>query len=206
MWASVPVLLDVLACGRLRLSPNKLAAYLKLLVSNSRKHQEYLAEMFPVLRVDASTLARHEVAGYGIGNKTIDWIIGPVNGRTMLVDAKRRYKDFLAQMEGISDANIPEPAHDPALLFRSVQEKFREANPDFALQGAWVVTDIKQGEADLTKAFQEMDAAKVHFAILGDEQGDVCLLTRRQEDRGFLLGIFGVGEGDRFQFKRQSAM
>ena len=75
-----------------------------------------------------------------------------------------------------------------------------------ALQGAWVVTDIKQGEADLTKAFQEMDAAKVHFAILGDEQGDVCLLTRRQEDRGFLLGIFGVGEGDRFQFKRQSAM
>jgi hypothetical protein len=174
MWASVPVLLDVLACACLRLSHDKLAVYLKLLVSDSRKHQEYLAEMFPMLRVEASIPTQHEIAGYGVGNKTIDWVIGPVNGRTVLVDAKRRYADFLAQMEEISAASIPEPAHNQALLFRSVQEKFRQANPDSALQGAWVVTDIKQDEAALTKAFQEMDATKVHFAILGDEQGDVC--------------------------------
>jgi hypothetical protein len=121
----------------------KLAAYLKVLLADPGKHPEYLVEMFPMLRVDASIPTLYEVAGYGVGNKTIDWVIGPTQGRGVLIDVKRRYKDFLAQMDGMSAGSAPEPAHDPALLFRSIEEKFRQADPESALQGGWMVTDIK---------------------------------------------------------------
>lgn len=160
MWPPVAVLLDVLGCARLRLPPDKLAAYLRLLVADPRRHQEHLAEMFPMLRVEAAIPAQYEVAGYGAGNRTLDWVIGPVEGRTVKIDVKRRYKDFLAQMEGMSDGDIPPPAHDPALLFLSVEQKFREADPQSSLQGAWIVTDIKQEEDELERAFAGLDARR----------------------------------------------
>jgi hypothetical protein len=202
MWSPVPVLLDVLACAHLRLPSDRLAAYLRLLVADARRHQEYLAEMFPMLHVEAAIPAQYEVAGHGVGNKTIDWVIGPAEGRTVKIDVKRRYKDFLAQMEGVSEGDIPPPAHDPALLFRSVEEKFREEDPQSSLQGAWIVTDIQQEEDELERAFTGLDASKVHFAVLGDAQSDVGLLTRREEDRAFILRLFGAVETRRFQFKR----
>jgi hypothetical protein len=174
--------------------------------SDPGKHPEYLAEMFPMLRVDPSIPALYEVAGCGVGNRTIDWVAGPAEGRRVLVDVKRRYKDLLAQMDGIAAGNAQEPDHDAALLFRSVEEKFRQADPDSALQGAWIVTDIKQEQAALAKAFAQMDVTKVHFSILGDAQADACLLTRREADRPFLLSFFGLTEATRFQFQRQSAV
>src|SRR5262245_52699754 len=44
MWSPVPILYDCLRCARLRLPPGKLEPYIALL-TDSAKHQEYLAEM-----------------------------------------------------------------------------------------------------------------------------------------------------------------
>jgi hypothetical protein len=68
--------LEALACARLRLPPEELAAYLTLL-ADPDKHQDYLAEMFPLLRVDPGIAADQEVSGRGAGNTTIDSVIGP---------------------------------------------------------------------------------------------------------------------------------
>ncbi|WP_143130691.1 hypothetical protein [Bradyrhizobium arachidis] len=58
-------------------------------------------------------------------------------------------------------------------------------------------------EAELQTAFDALDPAKVHFAILGDERADVCLLTRGAEHRRFLLELFGAQEKNkRFLFRR----
>jgi len=201
MWSPVPALLDVIACAGRRLPPQKLAAYLVLL-GNPGKHQEYLAEMFPMFRVDAAIPAEHEVGSMGAGNRTIDWLVGPADGRRVLFDVKRRFVDFIAMMDVLSVAEAAAPGHDVALLFRSVEAKFRPSNPDQLLQGAWIVTDIKQDEVELGDAFAALDAGKVHFAILGDAEANVHLITRRPEDRGFLLRLFRATPSSRFVFDR----
>jgi hypothetical protein len=201
MWSPAPVLFDVLACARWRLPPEKLAAYLAL-ISNPGKHQEYLAEMFPMFRVDAAIPAEHEAGSMGAGNRTIDWLVGPVDGRRVLFDVKRRFVDFIALMDGLSADEAAAPGHDVGLLFRSVEGKFQHSNPDQLLQGAWIVTDIKQDEAELGGAFAALDAGKVHFAILGDAKADVHVITRRPEDRGFLLRLFQATASTRFVFDR----
>jgi hypothetical protein len=201
MWSPVPVLLDVLACARQRLPPQKLAAYLALL-GNPGKHQEYLAEMFPMFRVDVTIPAEHEAGSMGAGNRTIDWLVGPVDGRRVLFDVKRRFVDFIAMMGGLSADETAAPGHDVGLLFRSVEGKFQHSNPDQQLQGAWIVTDIKQDGAELDGAFAALDAGKVHFAILGDAEADVHVITRRPEDREFLLRLFQSTASTRFVFDR----
>jgi hypothetical protein len=200
MWPPVRVLFDVLDCALRRLTGGKRAAYFGVLV-DLHKHQEFLAEMFPILRVDSAVPADHEVAGLGVGNRTLDWAIGPAEHRRILLDVKRRLSDFISQMA--TDGKLP-PEHDVGLLFRSVEGKFLAADPQSTLQGVWIVTDIKQDEAELQAAFDALDPTKVHFAILGDAQNDVCLLTRRPQDREFLLRLFGVAEGSRFTFSRSS--
>ena len=192
------------ACARLRLPPGKLSAYRKLL-ADVDKHQEYFAEMFPMLRVDPAIPAEYEAQGRGAGNKTIDWAIGPTSGRAVLMDVKRRYADFLMQMGGPMEGEIPAPEHDPALLFRSVEGKFVAADPGVVLQGAWIVTDIKQEAAEFAAAFESLEAAMVHFAILGDARPDVDLLTRRAEDRPYLLELFRATDADRYLFNRTAA-
>jgi hypothetical protein len=202
MWLPVPVLFDVLACAHLRLSPKKCAVYAALL-TDRRKHPDFLAEMFPLLRVNPAVAAEYEVAGRGAGNTTVDWAIGPVSGRSILLDVKRRYADFFNQMEDIAASGEGSaPEHDPALLFRSIENKFLQANPDQVLQGAWIMTDIKQEASELARAFDGLDPAKVHFTILGDQQREIRLLTRRPEDRAFLLDLFDCVEDSRFEFKR----
>lgn len=185
--------------SRLRLREEKRAAYFGVLV-DLHKHQEFLAEMFPMLRVDGAVPADHEVAGLGVGNRTVDRAIGPAENRRVFLDVKRRFADFVSQMA--AEGKFP-PEHDVGLLFRSVEGKFLPADPQSALQGVWIVTDIKQDETELQAAFDALDSEKVHFTILGDAKNDVCLLTRRPEDRGFLLGLFGVAEGKRFTFRRE---
>lgn len=199
MWPLVRVLFDVLDCALRRLTEEKRVAYFRLL-TDLRKHQEFLAEMFPMLRVTGAVPADHEVAGLGVGNRTVDWAIGPAENRRVLLDVKRRFADFISQMS--ANGNLP-PEHDVGLLFRSVEGKFLTADPQSTLQGVWIVTDIKQDETELHAAFDALDPDKVHFAILGDAKNDVCLLTRRPEDREFLLRLFGVAESARFTFRRE---
>lgn len=201
MWPPVKVMFDVLDCARRRLPEQKRTAYLGL-VADRAKHQEYLAEMLPMLRVSDAIPAEHEVAGLGAGNRTVDWVLGAAGTRRILFDLKRRFADFYSQMtDAVLTSGTP-PNHDVQLLFRSVEPKFLAADPDERLQGVWIVTDIKQDETELWAAFDALDPAKVHFAILADAQSDVYILTRRPEDIPHLLSVFGASQSSRFVFNR----
>ncbi|GLR92514.1 hypothetical protein GCM10007858_01330 [Bradyrhizobium liaoningense] len=203
MWPPVKVLFDVLDCARRRLPEQKRTAYLPLLADEA-KHQEYLAEMLPMLRVSDAIPAEHEVTGLGAGNRTVDWVLGAAGTRRILFDVKRRFADFYSQMtDAVLTSGAP-PAHDVQLLFRSVEPKFLAADPDNRLQGAWIVTDIKQDETELRTGFDALDPAKVHFAILGDAQSDMYILTRRPEDIPHLLSVFGASQSNRFVFDRRT--
>jgi len=159
-----------------------------------------LAEMIPVSKVSADLRAEFEVTGFGMGNSTIDWVVHEPFCRVLL-DVKSRSKDFIEQMaREESSKEMPEPEHDPALLFRSLDNKFLPANPDEALQGVWIATHIQQNQDALNKAFAGLDPDKVHFAILGDWGQDVHLLVRRESDRTHLLNLFGATPSTRFTF------
>lgn len=200
MWVPVHCLFDALSCARSRLPKGKCIDYLKRLAESS-KHQTTLVEMIPGHKVDPAVPVQFEVSGRGVGNKTIDWVIGPHNGRTVLLDVKRRTTDFIKQTERIGGESVaPEPNHDPTLLFRSIEEKFESADPNINLQGVWVVTDIKQNENRLSAAFVALSASKVHFAVLGDWKSDAYILATRAEDEQYLRELFHVQESTRFTF------
>jgi hypothetical protein len=200
MWLPVTELLDALLCVIRRVPESKRGAYLQSL-ADPHRHPQTLVEMAPGARTPEEIPVDFEVPGVGNGNRTIDWLLGPREGRTVLCDVKRRTKDFLIQFAQIGDSKeAPEPSHDPALLFRSVEHKFNSADPDTHLQGAWIFTDIAQNEARLQEAFSGLDKTKVHFAILGDWLPDAYVLSRRPEDGQFLRQLFALAESSRFTF------
>jgi len=200
MWVPVHCLFNALLCAHSRLSTNTCVDYMKRL-ANPSKHQATLVEMIPGYKTNSIVAVQFEVLGQGIGNKTIDWVIGPHSGRTVLLDVKRRTADFIKQTENIGGQLIaPEPDHDPALLFRSVEKKFESADPNLRLQGIWVVTDIKQNEKQLSDAFAALDSSKIHFAIFGDWKPDAHVLTRRGEDEHYLRDLFHIKHSARFTF------
>jgi len=204
MWVPVESLFTTLLCAHSRIPENKRGTYLAEL-ADPKKHQNKLVEMIPVAKVGSNAPVDFEVSGLGAGNRTVDWVIGPQDGRAVLLDVKRRTTDFIKQTERIDTAKVaPEPSHDSELLFRCVEQKFLPADPDLQLQGAWIVTDIKQEENQLLQAFATLDASKVHFAILGDWKSDVYVLSRRDIDRQFLLKIFRIYSSNRFIFQKTS--
>lgn len=202
MWVPVENLFTALFCAHSHLSKNKRTTYLAQLAA-LKKHQDKLVEMIPADKVGFTAKMEFEVSGLGAGNRSVDWVIRTQDDRTVLLDVKRRTADFIRQAEGIDAENAaPEPDHDPALLFRSVEQKFLSAEPDARLQGAWIVTDIKQEEDQLVRAFTALDARKVHFAILGDWKPDVYVLARRDVDRQYLLNLFRADSSTRFTFRK----
>ena len=202
MWVPVDCLFNALLCAHSRLPKDQCIDYInRLAVPN--KHQTTLVEMIPGHKVNPTVHVQFEVPGLGVGNKTVDWVIGPHNGRTVLIDVKRRTIDFIKQAEKIGDELVaPEPDHDPDLLFRSIEDKFEAADPNQKLQGAWVVTDIKQNERRLSAAFDALRASKVHFTIIGDWKSDAHVLVTRAEDERYLRELFHLQESNRFTFTR----
>ena len=138
-------------------------------------------------------------------------MIVPVAKRKILFDVKMRVADFIKQAEtiaidgNISGGTVPAPDHDPKILFKGVEDKFLPADPELYFQGAWIVMDIKQEETELSQAFESIDPAKVHFAIISGWEPGVCVLTRKPEDRAFLLDLFSEAERD-LTFKRQAVI
>ncbi len=190
MWIPIENLFTTLLCAHFHIPEGKRVTYLAEL-ADPMKHQNKLVEMIPVAKVGSNAPIDFEVSGLGSGNRTVDWVIGPQDGRIVLLDVKRRTADFIEQTERIDSGKVaPEPSHNPELLFRSVEQKFIPADPDLQLQGAWIVTDIRQEESQLMQAFAGLDANKVHFAILGDWESDVYVLSRRDIDKLFLLEMF----------------
>jgi len=202
MWVPVWQLREGLAAMLTYVADDKRALFLARL-DDPQKHLDALSEMVPVLRLENGTLAEFEIAGTGHGNTTVDWQIDPPAQRRILVDVKYRAVDLIRQLDQLPEGQrVPEPAHDPALLFRSVENKFGMADPDTCLQGVWIVTNIQQEGSELVDAFAGLAAAKVHFAILGDWERDAHILVRREEDRPILFKSFGLEESGRFTFAR----
>ena len=205
MWVPVEYLFSALFCAYHRLPDEKRANYLVRLADPSA-HPATIVEMIPAHKVSADIPLGFEISGLGVGNRTVDWVISPEDGRTILLDVKRRTVDFIRQAElMVIEGAAPEPDHDPELLFRNVEHKFVRADPDQRLQGVWIVTDIQQDEDLLYNAFATLDAGKVHFAILGDWKPDAYVMVRRDQDRQYLLDLFHAEPSVRFTFTRIDA-
>jgi hypothetical protein len=198
MWPPVTHLRLALEAARNWVLPPKRQAFLKRL-SDRRKHWLVLAEMMPVSRLKATATANFEVVGLGQGNTDVDWLIS-VGARRVALDVKSRHADLLQQATRKDESGfMPEPGHDPSLLFRGLTKKFREVDPDQLLQGAWITTHIKQHDEKLRLAFQALPDC-IHFAVLGDWEPDIFVISRREQDTPFLLETFGAIQSARFTY------
>lgn len=202
MWVPVHHLHCAIITVNARLAEQERSAYYARL-NEPERHAVTLAEMIPGSKVHANLPAQFEVTGFGAGNSTVDWVVHAPD-RRVLLDVKSRSKDFIEQMTQEGSSNVmPEPEHDPALLFRSLDKKFVPADPDEQLQGVWITTHIQQNADALNSAFAALDSDKVHFAILGDWEPDVHLLVKRDADRKYLLDLFAATPSSRFTFAPQ---
>lgn len=203
MWVPVDHLHRAITTANARLPEDKRAAYYNRL-NDQERHAVTLAEMIPGSKLAGDVDVEFEVSGYGAGHSSLDWVIH-TPGRTVLLDVKSRSKDFIEQLTREDGSQqMPEPEHDPALLFRSLENKFLPANPDASLQGVWIATHIQQNVNELNKAFAALDPDKVHFAVLGDWEADVHLLVKREVDRQYLLDLFKATPSGRFAFAPQA--
>lgn len=195
MWVPVQSLSYALNVVNNRLNDEQKTLYLERL-NVPGKHLDALYEMIPGYKVRPQIPIEFEVVGYGSGNKTIDWLIKPNEGKNILIDVKRRMVDLIHNMNNPDDH--PKVKHDHSLLFRSIEKKFKSVDSKVQLQGVWIVTSIKQNIQELASAFEALDATKVHFAVLGDWKGDVLILARKEYDKSYICNIFGVDESIRY--------
>lgn len=208
MFHPVDHLFLVLRCASERLPDEKLASYL-LRLADPNKHEDLLVEFVPIVRLPRDVAVEYEVPGYATGNQTVDWRIAPESGRAVLLDVKNRTRDL---MEGLARIGLgerspsgtgPAPAHDPSILFRSIESKFGRQAPSDCLQGAWICTYLRQEERELHDAFLTLDPDRVHFAILGDWRSDGYILVVDEALRGPVRKLFLITESKRFVFTRQ---
>jgi hypothetical protein len=204
-WHEITILLDVLLCAKARLDGQVLDGYLRRL-ADPKKHADVVFEFAPILHLDPTTKIEHEVPGQG--NKRIDWRITDAAGFNLLLEVKIREADLIRSFERIEagerapNGHAPEPDHDTDLLFRSVEGKFLPRSPDAVLQGAWIGSALKQASGDLDASFRRLDPTRVHFAILGDWDGDVHLMARDGVPRERLIQVLGVREGERLVYQK----
>lgn len=199
MWIPVDHLDRAIATARQRLIDTERAIYYARL-NDIEKHAETLAEMIPGNKISKDVASKFEASGYGVGNTTIDWVF-QLPDRRVLLEVKSRSKDFIEQISNKRYGNaMPEPDHDPALLFQSVEKKLKPADPDETLQGVWIGTHLQQHASKLNGAFAALDSTKVHFAILGDWESDIHVLVGRDKDREFLYSLFNAHPSSRFTF------
>ncbi|MDO8415723.1 MAG: hypothetical protein Q7S87_05865 [Agitococcus sp.] len=200
MWIQVAHIFSVLECMSRRLTSEQQKFYLNRL-ADIEKHLDVLFEMIPAIHTSNEVKMDFEVVGLGSGNTDVDWVLNPLNQRRVLIDVKRRVIDFIFHASAMDESgHLTEPDHEPKLLFKSIEKKFKEMSPDIQLQGAWINTIIKQDISRLVKDFYQLDSKKVHFIILGDWKKDALILTQKNEDRLYLRHLFSLEESERFTF------
>jgi hypothetical protein len=206
MYHEVDRLFDVLECAQLRLPQPQLANYLQRM-DDPNKHGDMLVEFMPILRLPACVSVDYEVSGYGEGNKTVDWVLRS-EGPPIALDVKNRTKDLLevfahfqASERSMGD-EAPAPTHNPAILFRGIENKFKERCPDEVIQAVWISTNVQQEVSELAAAFAKSDDRRVHAAILGDWEDDIYILANNAAAKERLLQVLGVRVADRFVFRR----
>jgi hypothetical protein len=204
MWLPVELLFDVILCANKRLTSIQLTNYLLRLADPSR-HEDLLIEFSPILRLSSEVATTYEVEGYGEGSSKVDWLLSPPNSEPILLEVKNRKLDLIDQFqkgEYESKETMPAPTHDTALIFRSLEEKFRPNDAENIIQGAWIRTHLMQEETELQASFLQLDRTRIHFAILGDWKDDVYLLSINSAIKEKLLAIFHIRESKRFVFIR----
>lgn len=207
MYNEVDRLFDVINFARNRLDDGQLRIYLSRL-ADPDKHQDFLFEFAPILRVASSIEMDYEARGYAEGNNTVDWLIHskPV---PLLLDVKNRRRDLIEAIvraysgERDPDGTAPAPTHDPSLLFRSVEQKFKQRSPSEVIQGVWVVTAIAQEESELQAAFAKLDSLRVHVAVFGDWEDDVYVLANDAAVKETVLEVLRLRESRRAVFHRR---
>ena len=207
MWQPVSTLLDVLVFVHTRLSTGERDAYLARL-DDEAKHEHTLVECAPVLRIDADLPVQHDAPGYGVGETTIDWILGDRASPSLLLEVKHRSRDLLEQLARIADGETdadgtaPAPTHDHDLLFRSVEHKFVRNTAPPPFHAVWVCSNLAQEELALAEAFAKLDAGLVHCVLLGDWDDDVYVLAHDASIASRILCILDLRRSRRFVFSR----
>jgi len=200
MCPEVEELLNALLGAVLRLPPNKQREYIKRL-ANRGQHRQVLTEMVPVHHLPQDIPAEFEVKGIGQGDRTVDWLISPPDGRAVALEVKMRKFDLRKHLGKVSvQSVISPPDHETKSLFRDVERKFAAADPDRRLQGVWVFPYTQQPEKSLLASFNELCPSKIHFVILGDWQQDIYILARRKVDEHYLYRLFRGTPSSRFTF------
>lgn len=207
MFPPLEHLLRVLSIVYKRIPEPKLSRYLQRLAEPA-KHQDVLAEISPMLRVDINISSEFEVPGHGVGNRTVDWVLYPSKSPVVLLDVKCRLKDLIEGLAQIASGKLgpdgkgPAPTHDVATLFKGAEEKFTQKSPKEILQGVWVVSHLKQERSELQSAFESLDPLKLHFAVIANWQKDGYIILRNDIQRDSIASLFGITYSDRFVFDR----
>src|SRR5216684_911560 len=86
------------------------------LLDEPANHQETLVELIPAAKVSEDKAMEFEVKGLGSGNRTVDWVIGPHDGRTLTrKNAHVSYRTMVGAFLVGSAPNVVVVA-DPAII------------------------------------------------------------------------------------------
>jgi hypothetical protein len=172
---------------------SQLIRYIECLKDRS-KHLEFLVEAVPLTMLSGSPSVEYEVTGYGVGNKTIDFLIKPAQTTPVLLEVKCRVKELIEKIEhrGIPDASS---------LFKSTEDKFRANETSTFLQGIWVHSILAYHLSDLKSIFENLDPQKIHFAILACWDKKAFVLSRQENIRELVGTIFKLPNDDTNVFR-----
>jgi hypothetical protein len=206
MYTPVPTLLDAAGVAVRWLREEQLSVYFGRLADEGR-HQDVLYEMLPMRTPEAGVSATFEVPA--AGSTTIDWLIRRDHSPDILIDVKNRIVDLIEYLVAVASRpeapQAVEPAHDHSSVLRGIENKFELADPNQRLQGAWIVTMLKQEQFRLRQAFDALDGSRVHFVVLNNTHRDGYVLARPGIDAGDILATFGLLDAPDLVFTAGSA-
>jgi len=202
MFPLVRHLVAVIKIAKKRLDAEQLRHFMKRLAI-PLKHEDALAEFSALFFMRDDVQAAFEVEGLGIGNRTVDWYIQSRGALPILLDVKNRVRDLIEGLHDLAEGSftvVPPPQHDPRLLFVDTAEKYRPESPTRQLQGAWIITELMQERSHLHQAFDSLDPARLHFAVLANWSQDAYVLVRNGIDQNLITSTFGIVHSDRWVF------
>lgn len=166
------------------LKDSQLLKFLERL-GNKSKHLEALIECSPLLVLKNKTNVDYEVTGFGVGNKSIDFLIKPENGVPVLIDAKCRIREVIRKLPTRGKPN-------PERLLESLQEKFKPNAPESYLQGGWIYSILKFKKNELQQVFDSKDTERLHFIILAFWDKQAYLLCRNPRIEKMVKEVFNL--------------